>query len=623
MPCNPSIGGPGKSQLVREIDALGGAMALAADASAVHVRILNESRGPAVQALRAQTDREEYSRQIRLHLDKCENLFLLQDTVVSMDTRHGRIDSVSTRMGDTYHCRACVIAAGTFFRGRIFIGSSTFSGGRATEPASTLFPECLEKHGVSFKRFKTGTPPRVNMNSLDLSVLEVQPGLCTPHYFSHVPGTRMFDPSLLCYRLKSNSQTSKVIMDNLDNSPLYSREPAISGPGPRYCPSIETKVKRFPDKQSHVLFLEPEGVNTSEGYVSGFSTSMPYHVQVKMVQTLPGFANARITRPGYAVEYDVISPGQLGSNLEFKNLPGLFSAGQINGTSGYEEAACQGQAAGINAGLSIMNEPPFIPDPLNSYTGALIELVTSMDLSEPLRMFTSLVSRRLAVRSDNADLRMCAMVDPELEKKLLYPGLAQNFKKRKKYYKICCRELKSTSTNIKGLIAGIESNSGHLSQSLIRAGQEKGPSWALTKSVWDILKNQNIQARDLKAFFPGSLAKAPDSILDTLTLDSKYERFITLQDNRIFENTGPKLSDLSKNYLNRQFSRLVSGAADFKIIPNLPRHAVALLNEKRPENLDQCADILGINSESFRILISYLKSLKGQFKSPENSQERP
>lgn len=606
MPCNPSIGGPGKTQLVREIDALGGAMASAADSSAVHVRLLNESRGPAVQSLRAQTDREEYSRQIRKHLDECPGIFLLQDTVTNIDTRHGRISSVKTRMGDTYPCRACVIAAGTFFRGRIFIGKNTFAGGRSTEQSSELLPECLENNGILFRRFKTGTPPRIDINSIDLPSLEIQIPQTSPDFFSHLKGKRLYRTDIPCYRVKSNSKTAEIINNNLSGSPLYAKDPEIQGPGPRYCPSIETKVIRFPEKPGHILFLEPEGVNTNETYLSGFSTSMPVKIQEQMVQSINGFENARLTRPGYAVEYDVFSPGQLKSNLEFKTISGLFSAGQINGTSGYEEAASQGLVAGINAALSIAEEPPFIPDPLQSYTGSLIQLVTTMDIFEPVRMFTSLVSRRLAVRNDNADLRMCELVDPRVKSALLNKTRALEYEKRKKYYNLCLHDLKNTRSSVMKICKTIQENTGSLSPALKavfdNGDKQKDKAFTAGKSVWDIIKQPDIDASDISSFFPKSLEQAPDSLLKTLTLDSTYERFIELQDRKLNMKKGFATADYEF------FSGLLK-SLDFRSVPNLPRSATAILQENPPSSFIECEKLVGANSEAMRVITAHIISL--------------
>ena len=404
LPCNPSIGGTAKGHLVREIDALGGEMGKAADANFIQSRILNRGKGPAVHSLRAQIDRKSYQSDMKHRLELCENLDLRQAEIVEVTTNDDNsVRSVITMSGAEYLCRAVIVCTGTYLKSRIIIGEfSQESGPDGVFPANGL-SDSLRKIGVELVRFKTGTPPRINRRSIDFSELEEQKGddEITPFSFE---SEGELENQVSCHITYTNEKTHKIILDNLDRSPLFGGD--IKGIGPRYCPSIEDKIVRFKDKERHQLFVEPMGLNTEEMYLQGFSSSMPEDVQLQMIHSLKGFENAQVTRNAYAIEYDCANPLQLNPTLEFKNIKGLYGAGQFNGSSGYEEAAAQGLIAGINAALKLLGREPFILERSQAYIGTLIDDLVTKGTNEPYRMMTSRSEYRLLLRQDNADLRL-------------------------------------------------------------------------------------------------------------------------------------------------------------------------------------------------------------------------
>ena len=406
MPCNPSVGGPAKGHLVRELDALGGEMGVNADKTCIQFRMLNTGKGPAVHALRAQADKKLYQFTMKETCENQQNLDVKQLLIEKLLVEQGEVRGVEVETGEVYLAKAVVLASGTYLRGRIIIGEHTYTGGPNGQRAAMKLSESLQQAGIELMRFKTGTPARVDARTLDYDKMEIQPGDDEARNFSFMSDetTREQIPCWLTY---TNEATHKILRDNMDRAPMANG--IIEGIGPRYCPSIETKILRFPDKERHQLFLEPEGLHTNEVYVQGMSTSMPMDVQLAFLKTIPGLEHVKVMRAGYAIEYDCINPLQLKPTLEFKKLSGLFSAGQANGTSGYEEAAAQGIIAGINAAMFIRQEEPLILKRSDAYLGVLIDDLVTKGTHEPYRIMTSRAEYRLLLRQDNADLRLTEM----------------------------------------------------------------------------------------------------------------------------------------------------------------------------------------------------------------------
>lgn len=585
-PCNPSIGGTAKGHLVCEIDALGGEMGRATDECFLQSRMLNLGKGPAVHSLRAQIDRNRYKEIMKRKLERQENLFLKQAEIIDISRENDEWILIS-RNNIRYKAKAVVMATGTFLEGVVHIGETSYNSGPDGVFPATLLGESLKRLGVKIKRFKTGTPARVLKSSINFENLEPQYGDEKIVPFSK-DTKNIGENKVVCYISWTNDKTKEVILNNLHRSPMYSGK--IEGVGPRYCPSIEDKIVRFPDKKRHQMFIEPCGLGTDEMYLQGMSTSLPEDVQIQMYRTIPGLENVKIMRPAYAIEYDIGDPEQMYSTLEYKEFPGLYGAGQFNGSSGYEEAAAQGLVAGINAALKIKKEEPLILDRGTSYIGTLIDDLVIKGANDPYRMMTSRSEYRLVLRQDNADERLTP-----IGRKI---GLIGD-----KRWKEFCEIQRLKEEEIKRVNTVVIASSKELNNVLV--SRETSPIESGVKLV-DLLKRPQISYKDLKQF-DTTRPEIPSEILEKVQVEIKYEGYINRQNRQISE-------------MRRLEKKILPKDLDFSEIKGLRLEAIEKLSKLKPNNIGQASRISGVSPADISVLIIWLatKFNKNEVNSDEN-----
>jgi tRNA uridine 5-carboxymethylaminomethyl modification enzyme len=581
MSCNPAIGGIGKGHLVKEIDALGGLMARAADQAGIQFRILNASKGPAVRATRAQADRALYKQAVRRVLENTPNLTLFQQAVEDLIVEHDQVKGVVTQMGLKFAARSVVLTVGTFLAGRIHIGLANYEGGRAGDPPANALSRRLRELPLRVARLKTGTPPRIDGNSIDYSQLVPQPSDDPLPVFSYLGKVADHPTQIVCHITHTSEHTHAIIRQGLDRSPLYTG--VIEGVGPRYCPSIEDKVVRFAQRDSHQIFIEPEGLNTTEVYPNGISTSLPFDVQLAFVRTIKGFEKAHITRPGYAIEYDFFDPRDLQPSLQSKFIRGLFFAGQINGTTGYEEAAAQGLLAGMNAGLLVAEKAAWTPRRDEAYIGVLVDDLITRGTSEPYRMFTSRAEYRLLLREDNADLRL---TEKGREFGLVDEARWTAFSEKREMIERERQRLQTTLVHPDRMPAeAIEKVFG---QTLSREAR-----------LWELLRRPEITYRDLLQLPDMGTVVSDPAVIEQLEIQAKYAGYIDRQSDEIERHRRHEETQLDLDF-------------PYDLINGLSNEVREKLKRTRPTTVGQAARIPGVTPAAVSLLLIHLKKQRGQ-----------